>query len=86
MSTDPDQIRREIEATRSNAPRTILRWKNENGDPATKDFRHGYALKVEFGQVAGNHLPGRIFIAFPDDPRSYVAGTFNAEIRRPNKK
>ncbi|HEX5223304.1 MAG TPA: hypothetical protein VFZ59_27335 [Verrucomicrobiae bacterium] len=75
-----------IEATRTNAPRTILRWKNENGDPATKDFRNGYALKVEFGQVSSNHLPGKIFIAFPDDPRSYVAGTFNAEIRRPNKK
>jgi hypothetical protein len=75
-----------IEATRSNAPRTILRWKNENGDPTTKDFRKGYALKVEFGQVSSNHLPGKIFIAFPDDPRSYVAGTFNAEIRQPNRK
>lgn len=77
-----------IEATRSNAPRprTILRWKNENGDPVTEDFRQGYALKVEFGQVSSNRLPGKIFIAFPDDPRSYVAGTFDAEIRRPNKK
>ena len=77
-----------IEATRSNTPtpRTILRWKNENGDPVTEDFRKGYALKVEFGQVSNNHLPGKIFIAFPDDPKSYVAGTFNAEIRRPTKK
>ena len=75
-----------IEATRTNAPRTILRWKNENGDPVTGDFRQGYALKVEFGQVSSNRLPGKIFIAFPDDHRSYVAGTFNAEIRRPNKK
>jgi len=75
-----------IEANRTNAPRTILRWKNEQGDATTKDFRQGYALKVEFGQVSSNHLPGKIFIAFPDDPKSYVAGTFNAEIRRPNKK
>ena len=75
-----------IEATRTNAPRTILRWKNENGDPATKDVRRGYALKVEFGSVASNHLPGKIFIAFPDDAKSYAAGTFNAEIRRPAKK
>lgn len=75
-----------IEATRTNAPRTILRWKNENGDPVTQDFRQGYALKVEFGQVTNNRLPGKIFIAFPDDSRSYVAGTFNAEIRRPARK
>jgi hypothetical protein len=75
-----------IEATRTNPPRTILRWKNEQGDPLSKDYRRGYALKVEFGQVTSNRLPGRIFIAFPDDPKSYAAGTFNAEIRRPSPK
>src|SRR5262245_42779574 len=75
-----------IEANRTNAAKMILRWKNEQGDPVTKDFRQGYALKVEFGQVSSNRLPGKIFIAFPDEPKSYVAGTFNAEIRRPPKK
>lgn len=75
-----------IEANRTNAPKMVLRWKNEQGDPVTKDFRQGYALRVEFGQVSSNRLPGKIFIAFPDDPKSYVAGTFDAEIRRPNKK
>ncbi len=75
-----------IEATRTNPPRTILRWKNEHGDPVNKDHRRGYALKVEFGQVAGNRLPGKIFIAFPDEAKSYVAGTFSAEIRRPAPK
>ncbi|MFO1515235.1 MAG: hypothetical protein U1F83_20435 [Verrucomicrobiota bacterium] len=75
-----------IEATRTNAPRTILRWKNEQGEPVTKDQHQGYALRVEFGQVTNNHLPGRIFIAFTDEPKSYAAGTFNAEIRKPSPK
>jgi hypothetical protein len=75
-----------IEATRTNPPRTILRWKNEQGQPVNKDQRQGYALKVEFGQVTNNHLPGRIFIAFPDEAKSYAAGTFSAEIRRPPSK
>jgi hypothetical protein len=75
-----------IEASRTNPPRTILRWKNEQGEPVNKDQRRGYALKVEFGQVTNNHLPGRIFIAFSDQPRSYAAGTFNAEIRKPSPK
>ncbi len=75
-----------IEATRTNPPRTILRWKNERGDPVTKDQRQSYALRVEFGQVTNNHLPGKIFIAFSDEPRSYAAGTFNAEIRKPSPK
>jgi hypothetical protein len=75
-----------IEATRTDEPRTILRWKNEQGQPVNKDQRRGYALKVEFGQVTNNHLPGRIFIAFSDEPKSYAAGTFNAEIRKPSPK
>jgi hypothetical protein len=75
-----------IEATRTNAPHTILRWKNEQGDPVTKDLHRGYALKVEFGQVTNNRLPGKIFIAFPDDSKSYAAGTFEAEIRKPAPK
>jgi hypothetical protein len=75
-----------IEATRTNAPRTILRWKSEQGEPVNKDCRQGYALKVEFGQVAGNHLPGKIFIAFPDEAKSYAGGTFNAEIRKASPK
>jgi len=72
-----------IEAGRTNAPRMILRWKNEQGEPVTRDFQHGYALKVEFGSVTNRRLPGKIFLAFPDDSRSYVAGTFDAEIRAP---
>lgn len=74
-----------IETARTNAPRVILRWKNEQGDPVTKEYRQGYALKVEFGQVSGNRLPGKIFIAVPDESKSYAAGTFSAEIRRPKK-
>jgi hypothetical protein len=75
-----------IEATRTNAPRIVLRWKDEHGEPATKDYRQGYALRVEFGAVSGNHLPGKIFIALPDEPKSYAAGTFSAEIRKSSPK
>jgi len=75
-----------IEATRTNAPRVILRWKNDQDKPVTKDFHQGYALRVEFGTVSGNHLPGKIFIALPDEAKSYAAGTFNAEIRKPAPK
>jgi hypothetical protein len=75
-----------IEPTRTNAPSVILRWKNDQNQPVTKEVRSGYALRVEFGQVAGNHLPGRIYIATSDDQESYAAGTFNAEIRKPPPK
>lgn len=75
-----------IEPTRTNAPRVILRWKNESGKAVNKEFKSGYAARIEFGQINGKWLPGKIFIATPDDAHSYLAGTFNAEIRKPSPK
>lgn len=73
-----------IDSARTNAPKVILRWKDENGKAVTEDFKTGYAARLEFGQIDGKWLPGRIFIATPDDAHSYLAGTFNAEIRKPS--
>lgn len=65
-------------------PRVVLRWKNEQDKAENQTINGGYALKVIFGQVANNRIPGKIYIAFPDDQKSFAAGTFNAEIRKPN--
>ncbi len=73
-----------LEASRTNAPRVVLRWKDEQSNAVTKDFRKGYAARVEFGSVTNKRLAGKIFLATPDDAKSYVAGTFSAEIRKPN--
>lgn len=75
-----------LEATRTNAPRVILRGKDEQDKAVTKDVRKGYAARVEFGQVTNNRLAGKIYLAVPDDAKSYAAGTFSAEIRRPPPK
>lgn len=72
-----------LEATRTNAPRVILRAKDEQNKAVTRDFRKGYAARVEFGQVTNNRLAGKIYLAAPDDANSYAAGTFSAEIRKP---
>jgi len=73
-----------IETTRTNAPRILLRWKDEQGQSVTRDFHEGYALRVEFGSLTGTRLPGKIFVAAPDEAKSYVAGTFELEIRKPS--
>jgi hypothetical protein len=69
----------------SNAPlaaRVTLRW--QETDQTVKDnFSTGYALRLEFGPLNDNHIPGKIYFCAPDDARSYVAGTFDAEIRQP---
>jgi hypothetical protein len=74
----------QIEATRTNAPRVVLRWKNDLQEPATKSFHTGYALRLEFGQASGTRMPGKIYLCTPDEAKSYLAGTFTAEIRKPS--
>jgi hypothetical protein len=75
-----------IEATRTDAPKITLRWKNAGGEPVTATLRGNYALRLEFGAVTNRVLPGRLYLATPDAERSFVAGTFQAEIRRPTAK
>jgi len=72
-----------ITSDSTNAPRVRLRWLNEQRKNTTRDFQTGYALKIEFGQFAGNRMPGELYLCTPDDEKSYVAGAFNAEIRKP---
>jgi hypothetical protein len=65
------------------APRVVLRWKDDQQQPAKQDIKGGYALKVAFGQPANGRLPGKIYLCLPDDAKSVVAGTFDAELRKP---
>ena len=66
-------------------PRVTLRWRDE-GQPkaSTEDIREGYAMKLVFGPAANERIPARIYICLPDEAKSFVAGTFEAEIRKPN--
>lgn len=73
----------EITPDRPRAPRVVLRWKDEQQKPATENFNSGYALKIVFGQATNRHMPGKIYLCLPDPAKSFVAGTFDAEIRRP---
>jgi DNA-directed RNA polymerase subunit RPC12/RpoP len=72
-----------IEADRTNAPRAVLRFKNDEGQFVTQPFFQGYALRLEFGQATNTQMPGRIYFCAPDVAKSWMAGTFEAEIRKP---
>jgi hypothetical protein len=67
------------------APRVVLRWKDDQEQPVTEHIRSGYAMKVIFGPAVSGRIQGRIFIALPDDQKSFAAGTFEAEITGPNQ-
>jgi hypothetical protein len=58
-----------------------LHW--EETERKSQTFRSGYAMKIQFGQLANNVLPGKIFLCLPDGSQSWIAGTFRAEIHKP---
>jgi len=65
------------------APRVLLRWHDADQKSTSVAITDGYAMKLEFGAVDGNHISGRIYLCTPDEWKSAVAGTFRAEIRKP---
>jgi DNA-directed RNA polymerase subunit RPC12/RpoP len=73
----------EIAPERPRAPRVVLRWKDQQQQPVTEKISRGYALKVMFGQATNAHISGKIYLCLPDPARSFVAGAFDAEIRKP---
>jgi len=67
----------------ANAPGVSLRWIDAQGVYNTREVP-GYALRIEFGkQPADGHLPGKIYLCTPDDRKSWVVGTFSAEVPTP---
>ena len=67
------------------AAHVTMLWQ-DGSEIAHEDLQNGYAMRLVFGQVNGNRLPGKIYYCAPDGLKSYIAGTFNAEIRRPRPR
>jgi DNA-directed RNA polymerase subunit RPC12/RpoP len=67
------------------AARVTLRWKD--GDRSEHEtFTNGYALLLNFGEATNNRISGKIYLCTSDEEKSYVAGTFKADIRKPRPK
>jgi DNA-directed RNA polymerase subunit RPC12/RpoP len=72
-----------ITTTSAPAPRVTLRWKNDGQPSASAQFNKGYAMKLQLDQAAGGKAAGKIYLCTPDDAKSFVVGTFAAEVRKP---
>jgi hypothetical protein len=68
------------------AVRVALFW-NDKVNSGQISFNTGYAMRLEFGVLVNDHLPGKIYLCTPDAEKSYLVGTFDTEIyrRRPYK-
>jgi hypothetical protein len=64
------------------SPHIWMKWKEAGQDmPKQKNFMDRYALRLEFGALSGGKLPGKIYLCVPDQEKSFVAGTFEAEVK-----
>lgn len=63
------------------APSVTLSWR-EGDTRVVEMFTNDFAMKLEFGSLSDNKLPGKIYLCLPDAMKSYVAGSFIAEVRR----
>lgn len=63
-------------------PQIVLAWKEPGqAAPAEQTFTDKYTLALEFGQEKNGKLPGKIYLSLPDEVKSNVAGTFEADIK-----
>jgi hypothetical protein len=67
------------------APRVVLRWKDDQQQPVTEHIHSGYAMRMIFGPAVTGRVQGYIYIALPDDQKSFAAGNFDAEIISPGQ-
>ena len=64
-------------------PKVTLRWKDAQNKGVNENIASGYALKVAFGAATNGRITGKLYIGLPDGAKSFVAGTFDAELRKP---
>jgi tetratricopeptide (TPR) repeat protein len=64
------------------APHIHMKWRDGGKKaPETKIFMKDYALRLQFKKRENGTLPGNIFLSLPDDSKSFVAGTFLAQLQ-----
>jgi len=68
------------------AAKVTLRWKDDAGRVQSPSYSGGYALRLQFGALDNNRLPGKIYLCLPDSEKSYLMGKFTAGVIKPKPK
>jgi hypothetical protein len=75
-----------ISSNADKAARVTFRWKDDTGTVQKENHDDNYAMRLEFGPLANNRLPGKIYLCTTDPEKSYLLGTFSADARKPKPK
>jgi len=74
-----------ILADTNKSARVTLHWQNDT-DTGKDSFDINYALRLEFGALTNNRLSGKIYLCTPDPQKSYLMGTFDADVHKSKPK
>ena len=60
-------------------PQVVKKWKPDPRYAARSvSYTKGYVMKLVLGKATNGRIPGKIYVSFPDEAQSVVAGTFEA--------
>jgi hypothetical protein len=63
-------------------PHIWMKWKELGVSmPKQKAYMDHYVMRLEFGAPSGGKLPGKIYLCLPDLEKSFIAGTFEAQLK-----
>ena len=76
----------EIQSNDDNStnPRVRMTW-TESEVEQSQTFSKGYGLKLQFGPLKNRTMAGKIYLCFPDDLKSCVAGSFQVRLPKPKQ-
>jgi len=64
------------------SPHIHMKWRPEGKDvPETEMFTDNYVMRLEFGVMENGKLSGKIYVCLSDKTKSFVGGSFEAEVK-----
>ena len=54
---------------------------NSTMPPGLAVYQKGYTMRMEFGKEKDGDIPGKIYLCFPDDRKSWIAGSFSLTLQ-----
>jgi|GEM_PF-6026066 len=64
-----------------NTPKVVMKWEDAAKlKMPMRLFDNSFAIKLEFGSMVEGKIKGKVFIAVPDGRKSFVSGSFEAEV------
>lgn len=71
---------------RTGGPQILKKWQAHPPTITQKSFATGYALKLELGEIKEGMLPGKIYLALPEEDQTVIGGNFVAKTRVASSK